>query len=112
MRWLLVEDARRILPEVGEAMGQYTLGELRRRGMEVRLGTRLQSAVGGHIGLSDGTELDANTLVWTAGVKPNALLARTGCRSTTAVDLGRLRPCRWKASPTPGRRGTAPLCRT
>ncbi|MDQ1627756.1 MAG: hypothetical protein QOI54_1500 [Actinomycetota bacterium] len=77
LRWVLVEATGRILPEVGEDMGRYTVEELRKRGIEVRLETRLESCVGGHIVLSDGEEFDAETLVWTAGVKPNPMLART-----------------------------------
>jgi NADH:ubiquinone reductase (H+-translocating) len=77
LRWVLVEATNRILPEVGEDMGRYTVEQLRRRGIEVRLETRLVSAVDQRVVLSDGTEMDSNTLVWTAGVKPHPLLART-----------------------------------
>jgi NADH:ubiquinone reductase (H+-translocating) len=77
LRWVLVEATNRILPEVGEDMGRYTVEQLRRRGIEVRLETRLVSAVDKRVVLSDGTEMDSNTLVWTAGVKPHPLLART-----------------------------------
>jgi NADH:ubiquinone reductase (H+-translocating) len=78
MRWVLVEATGRILPEVGEDMGRYTVDELRKRHIDVRLETRLESCVGGHIVLSDGEEFEAETLVWTAGVKPSPVLARTG----------------------------------
>jgi len=77
MRWVLVEATGRILPEVGEDMSRYTVRELRERNIEVRLQTRLQSATGGHVVLSDGTELEATTLVWTAGVKASPMLAST-----------------------------------
>jgi NADH dehydrogenase len=74
VRFVLVEATNRILPEVGEDMGKYTVKELERRGIEVRLGTRLESAVDQHIVLSDGEEFDADTLVWTAGVKANPVV--------------------------------------
>lgn len=77
MRWVLVEASGRILPEVGDELGVYTVKELRRRGMEVWLGTRLESCVDGHIVLSDGQEFESDTLVWTAGVKANPVLSRT-----------------------------------
>ncbi|MGE5286401.1 MAG: NAD(P)/FAD-dependent oxidoreductase [Micromonosporaceae bacterium] len=77
MRWLLVEATHRILPEVGPKMGQRAQEELRSRGIELRLDTRLKSAVGGRIVLDDGTEFDANTLVWTAGVKAHPMLAES-----------------------------------
>ena len=77
LRWVLVEATGRILPEVGEDMGRYTVEQLRRRTIDVRLETRLESCVGGHVVLDDGTELDSATLVWTAGVKAHPVLALT-----------------------------------
>ena len=90
IRFVLVEATGRILPEVGEDLGRYTVEQLRKRRIDVRLNTRLESCVGGHIVLSDGEEFDAETLVWTAGVKANPMLARTGL---PLDDKGRLR-CR------------------
>jgi NADH dehydrogenase len=78
IRFVLVEATGRILPEVGEDLGRYTVGELVKRKIDVRLNTRLVSCVDGHIVLSDGEEFDAETLVWTAGVKANPMLIRTG----------------------------------
>ena len=77
MRWVLVEASDRILPEVSRDMGEYTVKELERRNIEVRLSTRLKSADEHHIVLSDGEEFDADTLVWTAGVKPNPMVNDT-----------------------------------
>jgi NADH dehydrogenase len=77
MRWVLVEASDRILPEVSIDMGLYTVRELQRRHIDVRLGTRLNSATDQHIVLSDGHEFDAETLVWTAGVKPNPMVGDT-----------------------------------
>jgi NADH dehydrogenase len=88
MRWVLVEATGRILPEVGEEMGRYTVDELCRRRIQVRLHTRLESAEGGVVRLSDGDEMATNTLVWTAGVKPHPLLASTGL---PLDDRGRLK---------------------
>jgi NADH dehydrogenase len=88
LRFVLVEATGRILPEVGEELGRYTVEELRKRRIDVRLNTRLESCVGGHIVLSDGEEFDAETLVWTAGVKANPLNTRT---DLPVDDKGRLR---------------------
>jgi NADH dehydrogenase len=77
MRWVLVEAAGRILPEVSLPMADYTVRQLLKRNMDIRLHTRVTSVVGGRVVLSDGTEMDAETVVWTAGVKPNPLLTRT-----------------------------------
>ena len=77
MRWVLVEASGRILPEVSPAMGEYTAMQLTQRGIEVRRNTRLKSVVGGHVVLDDGDEFDCETLVWTAGVRPNPMLEST-----------------------------------
>ena len=88
IRFVLVEAAGRILPEVGEDLGRYTVEQLRRRRIDVRLETRLESCVDGHVVLSDGEEFDAETIVWTAGVKANPMLAATGL---PVDDKGRLK---------------------
>ena len=46
---------------------------LEHRHIEVLLSTRLESAEDGTIRLSDGQAFAADTLVWTAGVKPSPL---------------------------------------
>ncbi|CAM5284105.1 NAD(P)/FAD-dependent oxidoreductase OS=Streptomyces alboniger OX=132473 GN=CP975_16655 PE=3 SV=1 [Streptomyces alboniger] len=77
MKWILVEASDRILPEVGEEMGRYTVTELRRRNIDVRLNTRLESCADRVAVLSDGARFPTRTVVWTAGVKPHPLLAAT-----------------------------------
>jgi NADH dehydrogenase len=77
LRFVLVEMSNRILPEVGEDLGRYTVAQLSERGIEVRLNTKLESCVNGHVVLSDGSEFDADTIVWTAGVKANPVLGST-----------------------------------
>jgi NADH:ubiquinone reductase (H+-translocating) len=77
LRWVLVEAAGRIMPEVGPRMGRYTVERLLEAGIEVFLDTRVKSMEGGHVVLDDGTEFDADTIVWTAGVKPNPMLEHT-----------------------------------
>ncbi|MFE7764861.1 NAD(P)/FAD-dependent oxidoreductase [Streptomyces sp. NPDC057438] len=77
MKWILVEASDRILPEVGEEMGRYTVTELRRRNIDVRLHTRLESCADRVAVLSDGARFPTRTVVWTAGVKPHPVLAAT-----------------------------------
>jgi NADH dehydrogenase len=78
LRWVLVEATGRILPELDERLGRWTLTALRRRGVDVRLHTRLASAAHGTVVLDDGTTMAAGTLVWAAGVRPNPLGAAAG----------------------------------
>jgi NADH dehydrogenase len=78
LRWVLVDIAPAILPEIGTGLGTYALERLRRRGFEVHLETRLESAEGGVMRLSNGVTFEADTLVWTAGVRAHPALARLG----------------------------------
>jgi NADH dehydrogenase len=88
MRWVLVEASGRILPEVGQDMGAWTVEALRKRGIEVRLETMLKSADNGHVVLSDGESFEAGTLVWTAGVKPHPVVRAS---DLPVDDKGRLK---------------------
>jgi NADH dehydrogenase len=78
MRWVLVEATGRILPEVDLDMAAWTVHELTARGMEIKLNTRLES-VGddGVVRTGDGDTFASDTLVWTAGTKPNPMLTET-----------------------------------
>jgi NADH:quinone reductase (non-electrogenic) len=78
MRWVLVEATASILPEIGLSLADYAIERLRERGIEVLLNTRLDSAEDGVLRLSDGQAFPAETLVWTAGVKPSPLAAESG----------------------------------
>jgi NADH:quinone reductase (non-electrogenic) len=124
MRWVLVEATQRILPEVDRDMGAYTVDQLRHRGMDIRLDTRLESCVDGVVKLSDGDSFEADTIVWTAGVKPSPMLGDTDfpldgkgrltCRATLQIvgADGQIVPGAWSAgdcaavpdlaSPVPG----------
>jgi NADH dehydrogenase len=75
-RWVLVDAAPRILPEIPRRLGDYAARELWKRGVDIRVSTTLESAEEHAVALSDGTRLETETLVWTAGVKANPLLAR------------------------------------
>ncbi|MEU3191179.1 NAD(P)/FAD-dependent oxidoreductase [Streptomyces sp. NPDC006992] len=78
MRFVLVDAAPGILPEVGPKLGEWGLEHLKKRGVEVYLNTSMESCVDGHVVLKNGLEVDSSTIVWTAGVKPNPVLSRFG----------------------------------
>ncbi len=118
MKWILVEASGRILPEVGEEMGKYTVRELRRRNIDVRLETRLDSCEDRVAVLSDGARFPTRTVVWTAGVKPHPVLAasdlplnergRLQCTAQLSVDAPRTRGPRETPPPSPTSRPTSP----
>ena len=77
-RWVLVDAAPRILPEIPSRLGEYAANELAGRGVEIHVGTTLEAVTGDEVVLGDGTRIPAQTLVWTAGVTPNPLLRELG----------------------------------
>ena len=68
MRWILVEATPRVLPEIDPGLAEYACGELRGRGIDIRLGTTLSRVEADRVELSTGEWLPARTVVWTAGV--------------------------------------------
>jgi NADH dehydrogenase len=74
MRWVLVEAADRVLPEIDAELATYALRELRGRGIDIRLGTTLEEVTADSARLSTGETLPTRTVVWTAGVAPNPIL--------------------------------------
>lgn len=77
-RWMMVEAAPRILPELEPDLAAYAEERLRERDIEIRTTTRLERIEDGVVHLSDGDALGAETLVWTAGVRPSPLAADSG----------------------------------
>jgi NADH dehydrogenase len=77
-RWVLVDAAPKILPEIPKRLGEYATRELWKRGVDIRVSTTLDSAEPHSVTLSDGTTLETETLVWTAGVRAHPLLTELG----------------------------------
>jgi NADH dehydrogenase len=77
-RWVLVDAAPKILPEIPRRLGEYAARHLEGRGVEIHVGTTLESFDGREAVLSNGIRIPARTLVWTAGVRPHPLLGELG----------------------------------
>ena len=77
-RWVLVDAAPTILSEIPRRLGAYATRHLEKQGVEIRCDTRLGSVEVDAVTLSDGERIATETLVWTAGVKPNPLVASLG----------------------------------
>ncbi len=77
-RWVLVDAAPMILPEIPPRLGDYAADELAKRGVEIRVGTTLASLDADEAVLGDGTRIPTRTLVWTAGVRPHPLVRELG----------------------------------
>jgi NADH:ubiquinone reductase (H+-translocating) len=77
-RWVLVDAAPKILPEIPTRLGDYAAQQLTRRGVEIRVETTLASLEPHAAVLSDGERILTSTLVWTAGVTANPALQSLG----------------------------------
>ena len=83
LRFVMIEAAPRIMPEVPEDRAEKVVAELRARGIEVLLNTSLSDATDGHLQLinmadkSPAGEMDTDTLIWTAGVAASPMLKNT-----------------------------------
>jgi NADH:ubiquinone reductase (H+-translocating) len=76
--WVLVDAAPKILPEIPSKLGDYAARELERRGVDIRVGTTLDSVEAHAAVLSDGSRILTDTVVWTAGVRANPLNEQLG----------------------------------
>jgi NADH dehydrogenase len=76
VRVVLVERADVVGPELGAGPRPQIVEALAELDVEVRLGVSLQSVTPQRATLSDGTEIAADTVVWTAGMLASPLTAQ------------------------------------
>ncbi|MET8689922.1 NAD(P)/FAD-dependent oxidoreductase [Streptomyces sp. NPDC004732] len=77
-RWLLLDIAGRVLPELDRRLSVTAERVLRRRGVDVRTRTSVKEATSVGVLLDDGDAVDTRTLVWCVGVRPDPLVAGLG----------------------------------
>ncbi len=77
-RWLLIDAAPTILPEIPSKLGAYAARELSERGVEIRVETTLERLEPGSVTLAGGERIETHTCVWTAGVRPHPLVEELG----------------------------------
>ena len=78
VKFLLLDLAEQVMPEVGEKLGARTMRVLRRREVDVRLGLTLNEVHPDHVILSDGSRVDTHTVAWVTGVTAAPLIATLG----------------------------------
>ncbi len=79
LRLVLVHSGMVILPELGDKLGTYAQRKLAQRNVEIRTNARVKSFTHSIVELSDGSTIKADTLIWTAGTSPCALLETLPC---------------------------------
>jgi NADH:quinone reductase (non-electrogenic) len=86
VRWMLLDLAPRVLPELDERLSRTADRVLRARGVEVRTGESVAEACADGVRLTGGEDVGTHTLVWCVGVRPDPLFAGLGL----ATERGRL----------------------
>ena len=87
VRFVLLDRAVHVMPEVGLTLGGAAARGLRSRGIEVRMGTTLKAVYANHVVLSNDSRLDTHTVVWVSGATPSPLIATLGLET----ERGRLK---------------------
>jgi NADH dehydrogenase len=77
-RWLLLDLAERILPELDPRMSEAAALVLQDRGVEIRTKTSVLEAMAEGVRLSDGTRIATRSLIWCVGVRPDPLIGGLG----------------------------------
>ncbi|MFD5252448.1 FAD-dependent oxidoreductase [Streptomyces bobili] len=77
-RWMLLDVAERVLPELDERLSGTADRVLRERGVDVRMGTSVKEATPDGVLLTDGEFVGTRTLVWCVGVRPDPLAESLG----------------------------------
>ncbi|WP_411099633.1 FAD-dependent oxidoreductase [Streptomyces sp. x-45] len=77
-RWMLLDVAPRVMPEMDERLSRTAERVLRQRGVDVRMGISVKEATHDGVLLTDGTSVDTRTLVWCVGVRPDPLVESLG----------------------------------
>jgi NADH:ubiquinone reductase (H+-translocating) len=79
IRVVLVHPGDVVLPELGPELGLYAQGKLARRGVEIRVKTKVERISDRGVELDDGTTIESKTVVWTAGTSPSPVLNGLPC---------------------------------
>jgi NADH dehydrogenase len=92
VKFLLLDTAKQVMPEVGEKLGNAAMKVLLRRGIDIRLGMTLKQVHADHVVLSDDSRVDTRTIAWVAGVTGAPLIEKLGLptekgRLTVQTDL-------------------------
>ena len=80
IRVILLHAGPLILPELSEKLGRFAQTLLQRRGVEIRLNTRLAGATGESALLEGGDQILTKTLVSTVPAAPNPLVVALPCK--------------------------------
>jgi NADH:ubiquinone reductase (H+-translocating) len=79
VRVILVSATDKILEQIDEELGKFALEKLKEGGVEFIMNTEVKGATKNKAILQDDTVISCYSLIWTAGVTPNKLIANLQC---------------------------------
>ncbi|MFJ5926072.1 NAD(P)/FAD-dependent oxidoreductase [Kitasatospora sp. NPDC092948] len=74
IKWHLIDIAPKLMPELGDKLGETAMEILRGRGVDVSLGVSVAEVGAETVKFTDGRTLPCRTLIWTAGVAASPLI--------------------------------------
>jgi NADH:ubiquinone reductase (H+-translocating) len=74
IRWMLLDTAPRVLPDLDPRLSKTADRVLRRRGVEVRTGQSVTEAMADVVQLSTGEKVSTRSLIWCVGVRADPLV--------------------------------------
>jgi NADH dehydrogenase len=80
-RWLLLDVADRVLPELDPRLSRAADAVLRARRVDVRTGVSVREATSAGVQLTDGEFVPTRSLIWCVGVRPDPLVAHLGLKT-------------------------------
>ncbi|MFI7680758.1 NAD(P)/FAD-dependent oxidoreductase [Actinophytocola sp. NPDC049390] len=78
IRWLLLDIAPKVLPELHPRLSKAADKVLRSRGVEVRMGDTVEEATADGVKLRSGEVVCTRSLVWCVGVRPDPVVESAG----------------------------------
>ncbi|MEU1790996.1 NAD(P)/FAD-dependent oxidoreductase [Streptomyces sparsogenes] len=85
-RWLLLDLADRVLPELDRRLSDTAHKVLSKRGVDIRTGSSVKEATADGVLLDTGEFVATRSLIWCVGVRPDPLVAELGL----PIERGRL----------------------
>ncbi|MEU7243995.1 NAD(P)/FAD-dependent oxidoreductase [Streptomyces sparsogenes] len=85
-RWLLLDLADRVLPELDRRLSDTAHTVLSKRGVDIRTGSSVKEATADGVLLDTGEFVATRSLIWCVGVRPDPLVAELGL----PIERGRL----------------------
>jgi NADH dehydrogenase len=81
VRWMLLDTAKQVLPELDDRLSRTADRVLRERGVEVRMGQSVEEAGHDGVRLTTGEDVPTRSLVWCVGVRADPLVESLGVKT-------------------------------